>query len=194
MFVCTSCTVCHCRQQVWIFTLLLSRGLQLFARLVSKSERIHKTQTQNSSVLPTDSCPNNSMHRGVYKHNLGPEKKKSALSVTIAHLWALNVTASFKLGVSQFTNFRVAFCHCFAPCPCSASCTCCHDPFVVRSAQTCPPFTGFTLLAHPSRCSRSTLTTVCFCVLVFRDHVESLCLFQAAVLHQIHQRLITFIL
>ena len=44
----------------------------------------------------------------------------------------------------------------------------------MRSAQTCPPFTGFTQLAHPSRCSRSTLTTVCFCALVFRDHIASL--------------------
>ena len=30
MFACTSCTLCHCRQQVWILTLLLSRGLQLW--------------------------------------------------------------------------------------------------------------------------------------------------------------------
>ena len=34
-------------------------------------------------------------------------------------------------------------------------------PSIVRSAQTCSPFTGFTQLAHPSRCSRSTLTTIC---------------------------------
>ena len=32
----------------------------------------------------------------------------------------------------------------------------------MRSAQTSPPFTGFTQLAHPSRCSRSSLTTFCF--------------------------------
>ena len=43
----------------------------------------------------------------------------------------------------------------------------------MRSAQTCPPFTGFTQLAHPSRCSRSTLTTVGFSALVFRDHIAS---------------------
>ena len=29
VYVCTSCTVCHCRQQVWILTLLFSRGLHL---------------------------------------------------------------------------------------------------------------------------------------------------------------------
>ena len=67
------------------------------------------------------------------------------------------VFADFKLGVSQFTKC------CVAPCPCFASYNCCHDPFIVREAQTCPPFTGFTQQAHPSRCSRSTLTTVCFC-------------------------------
>ena len=61
---------------------------------------------------------------------------------------------------SVFTNFRVAYCYSFA------SCNCCHDPFIVRSAQTRPPFTGFTQLAQPSRCSRSTLTTVCFCARV----------------------------
>ena len=92
----------------------------------------------------------------------GPEKKKSALSVINAHSGALEVLANSKLGVSQFTKFRAASCHCVAPCLCFASCNCCNDPFIVRKAQTCPPFTGFTQLAHPSRCSRSTLTTVCF--------------------------------
>ena len=40
-----------------------------------------------------------------------------------------------------------------------------------------PPLTGFTQLAHPSRCSRSTLTTVRFCAFdSFHDHVWSLCM------------------
>ena len=67
-------------------------------------------------------------------------------------------------GQSVFTKFRVASCRCFAPCPGFASCNCCHDPFIVRSAQNRPPFTGFTQSAHPYRCSRSTMTTVCFCL------------------------------
>ena len=62
----------------------------------------------------------------------GPEKA-SALSVIIAHLWALKV---FARAVSQCSNFRAASCHCVTPCPCFASCDCCHDPFIVRSAQT----------------------------------------------------------
>ena len=48
-------------------------------------------------------------------------------------------------GQSVFTKFRAASCHCFAPCPCFACCNCCHDPFIVRSAQPRPPFTGFSL-------------------------------------------------
>ena len=95
VFVCTPCTVCHCRQQVWILTLLHSRGLHFSC----------KTRELKSRKDPQNSI--NSM----YKHNLGREKA-SALSVIIAHLWALKVTANSKLGVSQFTKFRVAFCHC----------------------------------------------------------------------------------
>ena len=45
-------------------------------------------------------------------------------------------------------------------------CNCCRDPFIVRNAQSCPSFIGFTQPAHPSRCSRSTSTTVCFCALL----------------------------
>ena len=123
----------------------------------------------------------------MYKHNLGPEKA-SALSVIIAHLWALEVIANF--GISQFTKFRVAFCHCFAPCPCFASCNCCHDPLIVRSAQTCPPFTGFTQLAHSSRCSRSMPTTVCFCALVFScSRRASVFISGLQPRHRIHHRL-----
>ena len=54
--------------------------------------------------------PQNS-NNSMYKHNLGPEQS-SALSVIIAHSWALKVIANF--GVSQFTKFRVAYCHCLS--------------------------------------------------------------------------------
>ena len=56
---------------------------------------------------------------------------------------------------------EISHCVLLLLCPCFAHC--CHDPFIVRSTQTSPPFLVFTQLAHPSRCSRSTLTTVCFC-------------------------------
>ena len=114
------------------------------------------------------------MHRGVYNHSL-VLKKASALCVIIALLWALKVLAKWG-GQSMFTKFRAASCHCVSPCPCFASCNCCHDPFIVRSAQTCPPFAGFTQLAHLSRCSRSTLTTVCFCARV-SVFTSGLCVF-----------------
>ena len=123
------------------------------ARLVSKTRKYRSTKklrkhvcqltlvytTQSVQAWSTAARP----RRLVYNHHRAFMGSK--------------VFVSFKLGVNQFTNFCVACCHCFA------SCKCCHDPFIVRSAQTRPPFTGFTQLAHPSRCSRSTLTTVCFC-------------------------------
>ena len=68
------------------------------------------------------------------------------LSVIITHIWALTVIANLLLALLLAIAVMIR-------------------SFIVRSAQTCPPFTGFTQLAHPSRCSRSTLTTVCFCVL-----------------------------
>ena len=152
--------------------------------------RTMKNLKMNQEPLPPLNLLNKP-RQNLVQTQLGPEKQASALSVIIAHSWALKVIASFKLGVSQFTKFRVAFCRCCAPCPCFASCTCCHDPFIVRSAQTCPPFTGFTQLAHPSRCSRSTLTTVYFCTrsssCVFSP---GLCVhFGSAALHQIQHRL-----
>ena len=109
----------------------------------------------------------------MHTHRLVLIPPVSALSV-IAHPWALKVLAKWG-GQSVFTKFRVASCHCVAPCPCFASFNCCHDPFIVRSAQTRPPFTGFTQLAHPSRCSRSTLTTEGFCARVSVPCVRRVC-------------------
>ena len=50
------------------------------ARLVSKSGRIHETETAR---LHTVSCPNNSMHRGVYNHSLVLKKRLLSLSSRI---------------------------------------------------------------------------------------------------------------
>ena len=154
---------------------------------MSKSGRIHQTE---KARLLTVSCPNNSM----YKRNLVLKKRLLSLSSSrIYGLKKLSPTPNLA-SVSQFTKFRGASCHCVAPCPCFASCNCCHDPFIVRSAQTCPPFTGFTQLAHPSRCSRSALTTVCFCahaslqVSVFTSGSQFVYI-GVATLHPIHHRL-----
>ena len=49
-----------------------------------------------------------------------------------------------------------------AHCPCFAHY--CHDPLIARKClKHVHLFLGFTQFVHPSRCSRSTLTTVCFC-------------------------------
>ena len=82
-------------------------------------------------------------------------------SVILARHWAPKVDRqvgrTMRLhGISHC--LLLLFCFCFAHCPCFVHC--CHDPFIVRSTQTCPPFLGFTQLAHPSRCSRSSLTIV----------------------------------
>ena len=95
---------------------------------------------------------------------LGPEKKKQAfdLSVIIAHFWAESYRS-----LRSWSEFKIS--QCILPLRCTMPLLCffCHDPFIVRRAQTCPPITGFTQLAHPSRCSRSTLATVYFCALDF---------------------------
>ena len=81
----------------------------------------------------------------------------------------------------------IAYCPFFAPCPCYCS----HDPFIVRSAQTCTPFTGsvsmFTI----------NVDNFLFQFSCFRDHVGSLCLYRVSVFisglqlrHQIHHRLV----
>ena len=152
----------------------------------SRAKSRNEPQKSKKTRLSTDSCLNNSM----YKHNL--VLKKRLLSVIIAHLLALKSSPASNLASVSSQKFALHFTIALHLATCFASCNCCHDPFIVRSAQTRPPFTGFTQLAHPSRCSRSTLTTVCFCarasprVSVFTSGLQPR--------HQIHHRLVTFIL
>ena len=132
-----------------ILTLLLSRGLHLQC----KTRELNRGRIRESQTIH---CTNTTL---VLK------KKKNVCS--LCHhcaFWALKAIAKF--GVSHRSKYRVAFAialHLALALLCN--CYCCHDPFIVRSAQTCPPLIGCTQLSHLSRCSRSTLTTVCFCVL-----------------------------
>ena len=82
---------------------------------------------------------------------------------------------------SVFTKCRAASCHCVAPC------NCCHDLFIVRSAQTRPPFAGVTQLTHPSQCPRSTMTNVCFSARASPQVPVFTSVLQPR--HQIHHRL-----
>ena len=175
---------CHCQQQMWISTLLLSRGLQLWCETREQNVEVSFNKETKKARLPTDSCLNDSKHPRlvncistnpecrcdhrwlVYNYSLVLIPRVSALSV-IARSWALFKSSRHVRRQSVFTKFRSAYWHCFAPCHCFASCHCCHDPFIVRSAQTRPRFADFTQPAHPSRCSRSTLTIVCFCATNF---------------------------
>ena len=114
----------------------------------------------------------------------GP-KNKHLLSLSSSRIYGLKVIANF--GVGQCSKFLAAPCHCVAPCPCFASCNCCHDQFIVRSAQTCPPFNGFPQLAcirldvHADNC-----LFLCSCFpLGLGVH------FGSAALHQIHNKLVS---
>ena len=147
MQVCTACTVVSLSTTSLNFnTPPLTWTAPFDARLLSKLR-------ENPAKL-------------LYKHSLVLKKTTSICSPSSCHRRAFVGSESYrppKLGVSHCSNFRVAFCHCVAPCsgfaPCN--CCCCHDPFIVRNAQTCPPFV-FSQLVHPSRRSRSSLTTVLF--------------------------------
>ena len=110
----------------------------------------------------------------MYQHNLSSENKRL---LSLCHHRALVGSKSYRqLGCQAVHKNLRCICHCSASCPCFVPCNCCHDPFIVRNSQTCPPFIGFTQQSHPSRCSRSTLTTVCFSAFdSSRDHVWSLC-------------------
>ena len=180
-------TVCH---MPWIVFLSHSRSARqcLMTRTDTTLDRDWRTESDCLSLSTTTRQFCQLILK--YKHNV--ILRKRLLCVNIAHLWALTVIANFKFGVSQFKKFLGAFCICFAPCHCFASCNCCHDPFILRSAQTCPPFTDFTKLALPSRCSRSKLTAVCFSVRVSLRVSVSTSGLQPR--QQIHHRLVTVIL
>ena len=62
---------------------------------------------------------------------------------------------------SVFTKFRAATCHCFASLLLSLFSR--HDPFIVSSAKLVHRAMVSLSFAHPCRCSRPTLTFVCFC-------------------------------
>ena len=106
---------------------------------------------------------------------------------------SLKILANVNLGVSQFTKFRVASCHC------SASCYCSHALFIVRSVKLVHSsqvqLSVSLSFSHPSRCSRSTLAIVCFCAL-YSVSTSGLCLYRVSVFmsglqlhHQSHHRL-----
>ena len=96
----------------------------------------------------------------------GPEKA-SAFPVILARLWALDWALKVVRQIGRSVSIHemshcllLLLCSLLLRCPCFAHC--CHDPFSVRSALNSSTFFGFTQSVHPSRCSRSALTTVCF--------------------------------
>ena len=156
----------HCRQQVWILSLLLSRGLHRFmqdswAKRGSDAGKVQEARLLTDSYQTTH-CVNLPSSR---TNTAWSWKKKQTSVCSLCHHrafmgWKLSPTLK---SVSVYKCSRCILpLHCTLPLP--LLCNRCHDPFIVRNAETCPPFIGFTQLAHPSRCSRETLTTVCFCI------------------------------
>ena len=111
------------------------------SRVKSGSTTGHKTQQAPllaDSGLYNSTFPSQSVKKGsprlVYKHH-GPDKV-SALSIILAHPWALKSSAPIlhltSVSLQNFLLFVALLCSCFAHC--------CHDPFIVRSASTFPWF------------------------------------------------------
>ena len=158
----------HCRVYLdnkcgfWLLTLLRLRRLHPLMRDSRAKLRKDPQKSKNSSIMLTDSCLNNSM----YKHNL--VLKTNVCSLSSCHHRALVGSYKFSpsLAVSQCSQDFALHLAIALHLARALLCKCCHDPCIVKSAQTRPSITGFTQLAHPFRCSRSTLTTVCFCASV----------------------------
>ena len=124
---------------------------------------------QNSSVLPTDSCPTNparqlgQMHfvqsiQSVEATNCLCTNTAKSRDTCIALSWALQVIS--RCDQSVFTRFTrctwVASLLLF-------SLFSRNGPFILRSARLVYHPNGFTQLLNPSRCSQPIQTNVCFC-------------------------------
>ena len=158
MYACTSCTVVSIVDNMCEFQHSASHvDCNFDARLVSKTRKYRSTKQLRKHVCQQILVSNNSKRPSlvncistnpecrsdyrwpVYKHSL----VVSALSV-IARLWALKFSPSG--AVSQCSQIFAL-----------------HLVIALHLAIALLLAIGFTQLAHPSRCSRSTLTTVCFC-------------------------------
>ena len=128
------------------------------ARLLSKTRKYRSTKKLRKARLPTDSCINNFTASKLGHLHLA-QSRVSKRSPTAGVQPQPGPETASALSLSSSLH---EISHCLLLLLCSCFAHCCHDPFIVRSTQTGPPFLGFTQIAHPSRCSRSTLTTVCF--------------------------------
>ena len=175
VFVCTSCSVVSLSTTSLNFiTPPLTWTAPFDARLVGKTLMYRSTEKLRKGRLPTDSCLNKFKASKLGPLHLDQSRVSKRLSMARAQ------SQSHVRRQSVFTNFRVAFCHCFAPCRYIASCDCCHDPFIVRSAQStfhwfhsaCTSVSMFTINADYClfQCSCFPVFTSCLCV-----YIGSLC-------------------
>ena len=170
----------------------------------SKTE-VPSNKKAEQANLPTDSCLHNSTFPNlvnrvskrspwlVNKHSMVP-KKTSALSVILARHGA-SKSCSPSRTTNQFALVSIALLLALAL----------FLAVMIRPSwkvsQSWPPVLGFTHFVQQSRCSRSTLTTVCFsyCFCVYRGSLctyRGLCVHRSVHVsglqtwHQIHHRLV----
>ena len=139
------------------------------------------TKETEKARLPTDSCLFNSklawtlrqLHldlsrvskrspRLVYSHSMVLKKRLFSLSSSRVSGLQLGPKSWSPRRATSQSSRKFALLVALAHCPCFAHC--CHDPLIVRSAPSLSTVPWFHSACVPSRCSRSTLTTVCFCL------------------------------
>ena len=135
---------CHCRQQKCGFQHSSSQvDCNFDARLLSKTRKERWTEKLSKHVCSLVLVKQLTVltRQALVQTQPGPEKA-SALSVIILHLWGLYklLQSLASVSVHKIPRFILPLL--------LLLCNCCHDPFIVRSAQTRPLFTGFTQLAR----------------------------------------------
>ena len=159
MFVWTSCSVVSSSTTSLNFnTPPLTVIAPCDARLVSYTRK--KLQKSKKARLPTDSCLNKPLCQGLYNHSLVLNNLKHLLSLS-SRVHGLSKKFSPRLAVSQCSqNFAL---HLAIALLLFFSLISRHDPFIVRSAKLVHRSMVSLSFAHPCRCSRPSLTIVCFC-------------------------------
>ena len=160
MYVCTSCTVVSLSTtSVNLNTPPLTWTAPFDVKLGSQTRNCRSTKTMKARLL-TVSCLNNSVHRGVYNHSL--VLKASICSLSSCHHGAFKGSESSRQGWRSHSFHKISRCILLLLLLCFSLFSSL-DPFIVRSVKLVHRSLVSHSFAHPSRCSRPTLTIVCFC-------------------------------
>ena len=171
----------------------LDRTWTVDARLVSETRKYSFNRETEKARLPTDSLSRSNSKRSKLVCNcISTWSRVSELVIcngwcTITALSCTRVSALSKShhrasswrSSQCLAKFGAACCYCFA------SCNCCHDPLIVRSAQTRPPFTG-----HTQLCTSVSMFTISVDNCLFLCS----CLLDLQIRRQLRHRLVTVIM